>query len=492
MVIYKSVLKQGTILNSGIRKYRIIKVLGQGGFGITYLASGEVQVGNVKTEAPFAIKEHFPSEHCLRNGEEVLPKENNSADYSCSKASFISEANRLHMLGTKNENIVSVNEVFEANGTAYYVMQYINGISLLSYVKDKGKLTYTEALSLLSPIMDAVDLLHHNRINHLDIKPDNIMLQDSDNGKIPVLIDFGLSKHFKKDGSNTSPISIMGESDGYSPLEQYAGIREFIPAADIYALVATLLYAITGETPKSASELKMSDLRILLAKMQLPTYLVEGICKALNKSYENRTQSISMLKADLGLGNIAEGKTKLISVVDQRLIRKRKIAFGVLATVIVLACIVFAVISHMGHHEDNSSDEAITVADSLNTSLSHSSLVNPAQLQDSMSSSSTEPQTPPTPHQSNTSSGTASTESNISDAYEGTLYLGYATWEGKIYDGKPDGTGRLTFTSAHKVDPLTSYEANPGDYFIATYDRGILTSGKLYDSEGNLLKTIIP
>lgn len=130
-------LKIGTILYKGERRYKIVNTLGQGGFGITYLAVGEVIIGNVPTEAKFAIKEHFPSSYSVRNDCVVAAKYGKTSDYDKSKADFISEANKLHALGTKNDNIVKVNEVFEENGTAYYVMQYINGMSLSEYVKAK-------------------------------------------------------------------------------------------------------------------------------------------------------------------------------------------------------------------------------------------------------------------------------------------------------------------------------------------------------------------
>lgn len=459
-------LREGTILNSGDTQYKIIRTLGQGGFGITYLVMGELKVGNVTTEAKFAIKEHFPSTFCTRGYENVTPKPDKQQEYDRSKSDFVAEAKKLHSLGTQNNNIVKVNEVFETNGTAYYVMQYINGESLSSYVKSKGKLSYQETLTLLTPIFDAVDFLHKSRINHLDIKPDNIMLHDGITGIVPVLIDFGLSVHFRKNGDKTSPKGVQGVSDGYSPLEQYAGIKDFIPATDIYALMATLLFCLTGEKPKSAAELKLSEIRFSLAKI-VPYDSIDGICKALNKSYEDRTSSISLLKADLGLSSSSGTITNVLDHDKEKNKRNRLFAFSIASILVVILLYIFC---FTPAHTDNPSEQ-----DSINVT----SIVTP------------EPNLMPSPVQASTPQPVKPEpiEPAISS---GTLSLGYGTWIGGIKNGKPDGKGKVVFNSTHIVDRSTSYKANPGDYFIATYESGHLISGKLYDGSGNLLKTIIP
>lgn len=151
-------MSKGFVLHGPNVTYRIEKVLGAGGFGITYLAIGVVTVGNVPAEVKFAIKERFPSNYCNRSGLTITVKDGHHDVYKSSLSDFISEAKKLHSLGTQNENIVKVNEVFEESGTAYYVMQYINGESRASYVKSKGKLQYHEAIGIFSPIFDAVGI----------------------------------------------------------------------------------------------------------------------------------------------------------------------------------------------------------------------------------------------------------------------------------------------------------------------------------------------
>ena len=192
----KELLPIGTILDSGIRKYEIQDVLGQGGFGITYLAKSDILVDNIPIMAMFAIKEHYISTMNERNGTSVrISNENNREEVKESIESFIIEANRLNKLSLNHPGIVRVNESFKANDTAYYVMEYIKGDSLRKYVKEsypKG-LSEKDALQLFKPIAETINYLHQNNVTHLDIKPDNILIRE--NGQ-PVLIDFGLSKHY--------------------------------------------------------------------------------------------------------------------------------------------------------------------------------------------------------------------------------------------------------------------------------------------------------
>lgn len=498
----ENTLKIGSILTNGDRKYRIVEVLGMGGFGITYLAIGEVMVGNVTTEAKFAIKEHFPSVYCDRCDNTVLPKHDKVEEFAKSKNDFSSEARKLHALGVENKNIVKVNEVFEENGTAYYVMQYINGSSLTSFVRSHGKLSYNSAIKLLTPIINAVEFLHKSRINHLDIKPDNIMLHDALDGINPVLIDFGLSIHFKKNGDKTSPKSVMGVSEGFSPLEQYAGIKEFIPQADIYALAATLLYMLTGEIPKSASDLKISEVRSLFNR-RLPENIVSAICKALNKSYEDRTATIGILKSDFEISTEGRGiDTIVIDMEDEGKKRKKKILLFSIIGVIFL-CIVIALFSYRDKTGCENKDNVVAIDSMTNVQKEKEDSIGSTTKVASTSTSSQQETKPSTvdeqilsstaDNQGNTSTTNVEIPQKTSSFHKknnGTLSLGYGTWTGGIKNGKPDGNGRITFHSSHRVS--STLEATPGDYIIGYYERGKLVSGKYYDSNGNYIKSIIP
>lgn len=262
-----------------------------GGFGITYKASANIRVGNVTGRFTFAIKEHFMSSDCERDTDTSRVVYSNPAKERVenSKKDFIAEAKRLQNVGLNHNNIVKVNEVFEANNTAYYVMEYLDGESLRQYVKSKGMLSESEALDIINPIIEAVKYLHSNSMTHLDIKPDNIMVVHDENGLIrPVLIDFGLSKHYDKDGKPTSTINTLGCSDGYAPIEQYAGITTFSPTADYYSLGATLWFCLTGKDPKKSTDLKDNEL-----VKALPENISEQtkglICNATNLSKFNRS-----------------------------------------------------------------------------------------------------------------------------------------------------------------------------------------------------------
>ena len=210
-----------------------------------------------------------------------------------SKKDFLAEAQRLNKISLEHPNLIHVNEVFEANNTVYYVMEYLDGGSLRSYVRKHGPLSEHEALEIMQPILKAVDFLHQNRMTHLDIKPDNIMLKkDADSGKlIPTLIDFGLSKHYDKNGKPTSSIRILGCSDGYAPIEQYVGINTFTPQADVYALAATLLFTLTEKDPVIATELNKDKIVGSLPE-SASSNVKEAIVEAMKMRKEERIESV--------------------------------------------------------------------------------------------------------------------------------------------------------------------------------------------------------
>ncbi len=293
-----SALPAGTMLKSPSNVYNIIKTLGAGGFGITYLATVDITAAGVPAKALVAIKEHFLSNDCDRVGSSL------SVSYSKPSASrvqnslkdFIAEARRLQPIAGKHPDIVNVSEVFEANNTAYYVMEYLHGKSLKDYVSEHNSaLSLAEAMQIIVPVIDAVAFLHVNRITHLDIKPANIMLSKKGDGKlIPTLIDFGLSKHYNSDGSATATVNMLGFSDGYSPVEQYIGITEFSPTADVYSLAATLLFCLTGQTPPKSNEVNASVIGSLLPA-STPKSVRRAIIKAMSMRIADRYADASQL-----------------------------------------------------------------------------------------------------------------------------------------------------------------------------------------------------
>jgi len=240
-------LRQGSLLQSG--KYRIEKLLGQGGFGITYLAEQTLLASRV------AIKEFFFRDYCERDSETSCVRigvQSNKGIVEKFMRKFMKEAQLIARF--QHPNIIQIKDVFRENGTVYYVMDYIEGESLSDMINRRGTLMESEAFEYIRQTALALDYIHKQHVNHLDIKPGNIMVRSKSNRAI--LIDFGVSKQYDEvtqEGTTTAPVCITG---GYSPPEQYYkdGVSSFSPQSDVYALGATLYKLLTGITPPNAME----------------------------------------------------------------------------------------------------------------------------------------------------------------------------------------------------------------------------------------------
>ena len=235
-------LAVGTLLQGG--KYRIVKTLGRGGFGITYLAE------QVNLHRMVCIKEFFPKDYFKRddnNSSISLLSASFRENMSRFKAKFVKEAQTIADL--EHPNIVGVKDVFEENNTAYYIMDYVEGESLSEMVKRCGAMGERDAVAYIKQVASALEYIHSKQIMHLDVKPANIMVRRDDNSAI--LIDFGLSKHYDATSGEATSTTPVGVSHGYAPMEQYqdGGVRSFAPETDIYSLGATLYFLVTGETP---------------------------------------------------------------------------------------------------------------------------------------------------------------------------------------------------------------------------------------------------
>lgn len=298
---FKYALPVGTILRSPNREYRIEQVLGVGGFGITYKVSATLVYKGVPIFTHFALKEHFLQDACERATDtaEVVCSKPSKARVEESRQDFLSEARRLNALSGQTPGIVPVSEVFEANGTAYYVMEFLGGGSLRDIVKAGGPMTEAAALGVFEPVAQAVAFLHRNRINHLDLKPDNIMFKQTPGGELkPVIIDFGLSKHYDQQGRPTSTVRIQGCSDGYAPVEQYAGLNSFAPQADVYALGATLYYMLVGKDPVIATEQTSAALMAALPSA-VSRAVKNAIIGAMQQNRADRLPSVEAFLAAL-------------------------------------------------------------------------------------------------------------------------------------------------------------------------------------------------
>lgn len=281
-------LKTNAVLQNG--KYCIEGVLGQGGFGITYLAS------QVALNRKVTIKEFFMKELCNRDeqtSQVSVPSMGSVDTVARFRAKFVKEAQTIAALN--NPHIIHIHDIFEENGTAYYVMDYLSGGSLSDLVQRNGILAEATALGYIRQVADALSYIHARNINHLDIKPSNVLIDGNGNA---VVIDFGLSKRYDETGSQTSTTPV-GISHGFAPLEQYqpGGVSTFSPTTDIYSLGATLYKLLSGQTPPNATALLDADLD--LSRLSASPSTKAAIAAAMQPKRKGRPQTVEAFIAML-------------------------------------------------------------------------------------------------------------------------------------------------------------------------------------------------
>lgn len=237
--------------NTGlIGRYVIQEVLGQGGFGITYLGIDKLYGNKV------AIKEYYPQEIAMRKAqyEDVVTvtsiEEKNN--YDKGKKRFLDEAQVMARFN-KNEGIVKILDFFEANNTAYIVMEYLEGITLKQYLGKYGVIQFRNLIEMMLPLLEALIEIHSQGLIHRDISPDNIMVQH--NSKLK-LMDFGAARDYTESGNKSLTVILK---PGYAPPEQYQTHGVQGPWTDIYALCATIYKCLTGITPPDAIARVMDD-----------------------------------------------------------------------------------------------------------------------------------------------------------------------------------------------------------------------------------------
>lgn len=246
----------GTVL---MDRYLVGRVLGEGGFGITYIGC------DLRLELKVAIKEYFPTDKVTRHAGASLAVTSYigaaAAGYQQGKERFLHEARTMARMD-KQPNIVSVRDFFEANNTAYIVMEYVEGTTFKELVAQKGgRIPPTELLPMIEPLFSVLTAMHELGLIHRDISPDNLMLE---NGKVR-LLDFGCARESSR-GTETMTIALK---HGYAPIEQYQHKGQG-PWTDVYGLSATLYFCLTGKTPPQALDRLCDDELILPRKLGIP------------------------------------------------------------------------------------------------------------------------------------------------------------------------------------------------------------------------------
>lgn len=271
-------------------QFFIGRVLGHGGFAITYLAYDR------NLSVPVAIKEYFPIEFATRasDGASIQPYSGQATElFNAGKDKFIAEARLL--TNFRSPNIIKIRQFFKAWNTAYFVMEYLEGQTLTEHIKNKGgKLSYAEARKILLPLLDALEEVHQKGTFHRDIKPDNIYMTQKGE---PILLDFGAARQTVT-GKTTNLMSFL--TPGFAPSEQYSinGIQG--PWTDIYALAATMYYTLTGELAPVPSDRIMGEAD-LVPPSQLGSDIPEAdeawLLKALEVRWSARPDSVQSWRA---------------------------------------------------------------------------------------------------------------------------------------------------------------------------------------------------
>lgn len=277
-------------------EYEFQDILGRGGFGITYLAI------DLNLNKKVAIKEYFPREFANREVGHTIRPSGNKEDrdtFEWGLKRFLDEARTLALF--EDPNIISVKRFFEANGTAYLVMDYCDGLSLDEVIKRDGPLDENRLKLILIPLMASLEKIHSANFLHRDVKPANIYIKKDGS---PILLDFGSARQHISSHSRT--VTSLATA-GYAALEQYSTSSAQGPAVDIYGLAATLYRAITGEKPQDSLDRVLNDKLIPLENSINKGFdikLLKGIDHGLAVRPENRPQSVAEWSEIFGLRSI--------------------------------------------------------------------------------------------------------------------------------------------------------------------------------------------
>ena len=288
-------LKQGTLLQGG--KYKIEATLGQGTFGITYLGTARFTIhgglGAMEVVTKVAIKEFFMREVNVRDNDGRCVEGSSISVFTNYRHRFRREAENLAKL--HHPNIIRVYDVFDENGTTYYSMEYVEGLTQDAYIQQHHPLPEADAVAILGRVCSALSFMHSQRMLHLDLKPKNIMC--STKGEV-FLIDFGLSKQIGANGEPESSTTIGAGTPGYAPIEQVKQIKDgtFPATLDIYALGATIYKTLTGQRPPEATDILNDGFPDgPLVQLHRSPSLIKVIARCMSPMRKDRYQTVADL-----------------------------------------------------------------------------------------------------------------------------------------------------------------------------------------------------
>ena len=298
-------LQSGTILHG---RYLLGRILGQGGFGITYIG------WDLALNRKVAIKEYYPSSCVSRDVSadaslQWFPTQESQEARTAGKEAFLKEARKLNLVDSIPQ-VVHALELFEDNGTAYLVMNYIPGETLHQRVKKSGTFSWKALQETLLPVADILVKVHNAGLLHRDLSPDNLIIQPD--GSVRIL-DLGAAKDIRLQ-KGTSSMQIA--TAGFSPLEQYVQKYKSGPWTDVYSMAATIYYALTGVVPPSALDrLSKDTLRWDLPSLRgVPVSVIRVLQKAMAIHVKDRTQSMSDFAADLRKASTVRKSKKMLPV----------------------------------------------------------------------------------------------------------------------------------------------------------------------------------
>lgn len=278
-------------------RYIVGRVLGIGGFGITYMSY------DMQTRERVAVKEYFPSEWATRfqGTTRIVPNSQVQKEfYQHGKKVFISEARILSRLKAVR-NVVDVRTMFEENGTAYMVMDYLDGNTLNGFLKTlpNRTLPYTTVNQIIIPVANALQQIHMHNFLHRDVSPDNIIITKK--GDI-YIIDFGATRTYAINSPKSMSVVLK---PGFAPIEQYSRSGNQGPWTDVYALAATYYYLVAGRKPPEATD-RIAGVDVIPLKTiapDVPDYISKSIERALSISWKDRPRSMEAFMAEMGLGS---------------------------------------------------------------------------------------------------------------------------------------------------------------------------------------------